>query len=330
MALILFSVLIGRVLFWCFKKLGRRITKLSNSKLDDIILDMVEEPAVVAMVSGGIYFAIVRLDLSPRLTQVMDLGLRALFTFCVTWFFAKTVSKIIEVYIVPLVEKSESDLDDQLLPVLRKGLVLGIWSLGIIIALNNAGFDVAALIAGMGIGGLALAMAAKDTVSNFFGGITIFVDRPFKLNDRIKIGGYDGSIVEIGIRSTRLKTLEGRIVTIPNSKFSDSMVENVSLEPSRKILMKLGLTYDTPEEKMKLAMDLLRTIVSENGSTEENIIIGFDSFGDFSLGITLIYYIRSGENIMDTQTQINLRILNEFNQNNLSFAFPTQTIEVIK
>lgn len=106
-----------------------------------------------------------------------------------------------------------------------------------IVALNNAGYDVGALIAGLGIGGLALAMAARDTVSNVFGGFTIFTDRPFTLNDRIKVSGFDGTVDEIGIRSTRLRTLAGTLVTIPNSTFSESAVENVSAEPSRKVVM---------------------------------------------------------------------------------------------
>jgi MscS family membrane protein len=96
---------------------------------------------------------------------------------------------------------------------------------------------VGALIAGLGIGGLALAMAARDTVSNVFGGFTIFTDRPFTLNDRIKVSGFDGTVDEIGIRSTRLRTLAGTLVTIPNSTFSESAVENVSAEPSRKVVM---------------------------------------------------------------------------------------------
>ena len=136
-------------------------------------------------------------------------------------------------------------MDDQLLPVVRKGLRATIWILGILVALNNAGYNVGALLAGLGIGGLALAMAAKDTVANIFGGVTIFTDKPFKINERIKLGGFDGTITEIGIRSTRLKTLEGRVVTIPNAKFTGGMVENVSMEPSRKVVLNLGLVYDT-------------------------------------------------------------------------------------
>jgi MscS family membrane protein len=169
-------------------------------------------------------------------------------------------------------------------------------------------------------------MAAKDTVSNVFGGFTIFTDQPFKINDRIKIAGFDGTVVEIGVRSTRLKNLEGRIVTIPNAKFADAPVENVSLEPSRKVKLDLGLTYAMSAEQMQAGMDLLQTINAENEHTEENPVISFNGFGDFAMNIMFIYYIKKGEDIAATQSEINMEILKRFNKAGLEFAFPTQTI----
>ncbi len=195
--------------------------------------------------------------------------------------------------------------------------------------LNNAGYDVAAVLAGLGIGGIALAMAAKDTVSNVFGGFTIFTDRPFKINDRIKVGGFDGNVSEIGIRSTRLRTLAGTLVTIPNSTFSDTAVENVTAEPSRKVSLNLGLTYDTTPEAMEQAMELLREIAAANPNLEEKVVIGFNQFGDFALNLMMIYYIKSGADIVVTQTEINMEILRRFAARNLEFAYPTQTLYTI-
>jgi MscS family membrane protein len=248
----------------------------------------------------------------------------------VTWTLARLWVAFVAGILKPLVESSDSDLDDQLLPIARRGGASAIWVIGVIVALNNAGYDVMALIAGLGIGGLALAMAAKDTVANFFGGFTIFTDRPFTMGDRIVISGFDGTVSEIGIRSTRLKTLAGSEVTIPNSRFADSPVENISREPSRKIVLTLGLTYDTTPEKMRRALDLLREIIEAQGDdTDESVIVGFNSFGDFALGITLIYYITKGADIMGVQTSVNLAVLERFNAEGLEMAFPTQTIHTI-
>jgi MscS family membrane protein len=242
------------------------------------------------------------------------------------WLLSRLFDALYAQYIIPLAAKSDTDLDDQLLPIVRKTVKVIIWSLTIIVGLNNAGYDVAALIAGLGIGGLALAMAAKDTVSNVFGGFTILTDKPFVINDRVKVAGYDGSVSEIGIRSTRLQLLDGRIVTIPNMKFADTPVENVSLEPSRKISIDLGMTYDTTPQQMEDAIDTLTKICETTEGTESKKTVFFSGFGDFAMNIKFIYYIKKGADIAATQSLINMAILSQFNEKGLEFAFPTQTI----
>jgi len=329
-ALIVSSFLLGKIALWLFTTQFRKITAKTKTTYDDIVLNMIEKPVVTSIVATGIYLGFLRLHLPPAFDQLILKAYHGVLILMVTWLIARTTRAFITTYIVPLANKTENELDDQLLPILQKGLHSGIWVLGIIVALNNAGFNVGAIIAGMGIGGLALAMAAKDTVSNFFGGVTIFVDKPFKLRDRIKVGGHDGTVVEIGIRTTRLQTLEGRIITIPNTFFTASMVENVSLEPSRKVVTNLGLTYDTKPEELALALKILQQINQENPSTEEKILASFNQFGDFSLNLLFIYYIKAGADIFQTQTDINLAILTQFNQHNLAFAFPTQTLEIVK
>lgn len=245
----------------------------------------------------------------------------------ITWLIVRLLDALIEEYIVPITEKSKSDLDDQLLPLFRKGMKVLIWSLGIVVGLNNAGYDVGAIIAGLGIGGLAFALAAQDTVKNFFGGIMIFADKPFQVGERIQIGGIDGTVKEIGIRSTRVETLAGRIVTVPNSMFSDDAVENVDMEPTRKVMLNLGLTYDMNADQMDLAMQTLKDIGKAHiANIEEEVVVGFNAFGDFSLGILFIYYIKKDADILQTQTDINLDILRQFGEKGLEMAFPTQTV----
>lgn len=323
------AVIVAKIVYWAFGNIVKKATEKTKSRLDDIIVDMIEEPIVFGITILGIFIGMERLTFPHGFDTFLNKIYHVLVAINVTWLIARTIDALIKEYIAPWVDKSDKNLDNQLLPVIRKGLKIIIWSLGIIVALNNAGYDVGALIAGLGIGGLAFAMAAKDTVSNFFGGVTVFTDKPFKLGDRIKINGFDGTIVDIGVRSTRLKTLDNRIVTIPNAKFTDSFIENVTSEPNRKVVLNLGLTYDTPPDKMKLALEILKEINQENASTEEEALVMFNSFGDFSLGIWFAYYIKSGESILQTQTDMNLAILKKFNENGLEFAFPTQTLYTI-
>ena len=326
MGIILASVVVGKILYWLCSSVLKKLTAKTRSNLDDLIVDMVEEPVIVALTVAGILIGLNTLTLSESAESVIS-GLRQfVIIMCITWLIARLVEAIFSELIAPLADKTDTDLDDQLLPLVRKGSKVCVWSLGTIVALNNAGYNVGALVAGLGIGGLALAMAAKDTVSNVFGGFTVFTDRPFVINDRIRVSGYDGTIKEVGIRSTRLQTLEGRIVTIPNAIFADSAVENVSLEPSRKVAVDLGLTYETSPDGLKRAMEILTEIAAETEGLEETVLTGFDSFGDSAMVVKFIYYIVKGEDIMAVKTSVNMQILERFTAEKLDFAFPSQTI----
>ncbi len=326
--IILASIVLAKVILWFTKNIFKKLTKKTKSKIDDIIIDMLEEPLAFAIIIFGVWMALKLLDLSKfgDLEKLISQAYFILIIFDLAWLLNRLFAAIIKEYLTPLVQKSETDLDDQLLPIIAKGIKVTVWVLAIIIGLNNAGYNVGALLAGMGIGGLALAMAAKDTVSNIFGGFTIFTDKPFTIKDRVKVDGIDGIVEEIGIRSTRIRTLAGRLVTVPNSKFTDNKIENVSSEPNRKVALNLGLTYDTSTDKIQKAIDILIAINKNTEATEDKTVAGFNAFDPSALNIIYIYYIKKGESNMLVQTTMNLEILKQFNENNLEFAFPTQTI----
>lgn len=328
--ILLASFLLAKLIYWIFGNIIKRATGKTKTKIDDIIVEMLERPVVLGLTIFGLWYGFRQLAFPDNIHAWVTTVYWVLIAITVTWLIARLVDALIREYLVPLTEKSESDMDDQLVPVLRKGLRAMIWILGILVALNNAGYNVGALLAGLGIGGLALAMAAKDTVANIFGGITVFADKPFKINERIKLGGFDGTVTEIGIRSTRLKTLEGRIVTIPNMKFTDGMVENVSMEPSRKVVLNLGLVYNTPSDKMEQALQTLNTIGAENPDVEDNHLAGFNDFGASALGIIFIYWIKKDSDILSTQTTMNLAIKRQFETHGLEMAYPTQTVYTLQ
>jgi len=326
LGIILLSIMLGKVVYWIFSRVVRAFTSRTQSRLDDIIVDMIEEPVVFTIIVTGIWFGLTILVLPEMAASAISHSYSIILALLIGWMAVRLFDAVYQEYLIPWTASTENDLDDQLMPILHKGVKMTIWVLAVIIGLNNAGYNVGALIAGLGIGGLALAMAAKDTVSNVFGGVTIFTDKPFRLKDRIVVSGYDGTVEEIGVRSTRLKTLAGRMVTIPNAKFADAPVENISVEPSRKIVLDLGMTYDTTPDQMQDAMDSLKAIADTNDSTEEKTVIAFNGFGDFALNIMFVYYIRKGADIAGTQTQMNMAILRQFNEKGLEFAFPTQTL----
>ena len=328
--LVLLSVLVSRVVYWYFKRRVKSWVGNTATRLDDIIVDMIEEPLSVSIVVLGSWTAFSQLTVSEGVESFLGRSFYIAMVMIVAWLAVRLLDSLIEEYIIPLVQDSESDLDDQLLPLLRRGLKVAIWTVAVIISAQHAGYDVGALIAGLGVGGLAFALAAQDTVSNLFGGFTIFTDQPFKLNERINVAGYDGVVKEIGIRSTRLQNLNGRTVVLPNSTFTGAAIENISSEANRKVVLELGLSYDTTAESMERAMQLLRDINANEAGTEENCSVGFNAFGDFALGLLFVYFIRKDADILGTQTQINLSILKQFAEAGLEFPFPTQTLHVVQ
>jgi len=325
------SILLSKLVYYIISKVIKQFTKRTKSKLDDIVIDKLEEPVVFAIIITGIWYGLSFLTLPEDFEVVKGQAFYFVITFNIAWLIVRLLNAFIDEYLVPLVEKTETDLDDQLLPIARKTISISIWVLAVVVGLNNAGYDVTALIAGLGIGSFAFALAAKESISHVFGGFVLFTDKPFTINDRIIAKGYDGIVKEVGVRSTRIQTLDGRMVTLPNGSIANDSIINVSMETARKITLDLGLTYDTTPENMQKAMDILQNISKVNESVDENrTVTAFTAFGDFSLNIRYIYYIKKGSNIFGIMTEINMEILKQFNNNKLEFAFPTQTLHTVK
>ena len=325
LAFIVGSVILARIVNVIFSKVVKKYTASTENDLDDKIADQIEEPIAIAFVLLGFWLAYSHLVFEGSGETIAKI-FQIAFVLDLTWLVSRLLDAIVEGLLIRSAARSESSMINQIGPILRKTLRSVVWILGVITAMNNAGFDVAAMLAGVGIGGLAMAMAAKDFVANIFGGVTVFVDKPFKVGDRIVVNGIDGTVQEIGIRSSRLITLQGRLVTIPNNSFTNSPVENITAEPSRKVSITLGLTYDTAPEKVQLAVAILKEIVGNHSDTENDFTVWFSSFGDFSLNVSCIYYINKTGHWADTPGEINLSILEKFNAERLDFAFPTQTI----
>ena len=320
------SIVVARLVYSLFKGMFKRLAAKTTTKWDEVLVDQEEEPIALGIVILGFWLGYAHLHFGENVDQFMEHVFQILIAIDVTWLVARLLDSVVSNVILHLDERTDGGMVAQFGPILQKTLRSLVWILGIISGLTNAGYDVGALLAGVGIGGLAMAMAAKDFVANIFGGITVFIDKPFGAGDRIKVNGIDGTVQEIGIRSTRIMTLENRLVTIPNHQFTDQVVENVTAEPSRKMKVVLGLTYDTTPEQIEQALQILTDIVSQAGRTEDEYTVWFSGFGDFSLNVSAIYFIRKGEHWAHVPNEINLEILRRFNEAGLDFAFPTQTL----
>lgn len=320
----------SHILLWIIRHIIKKIVKRTPPKIDDIIVEAIEKPVAAVLMLIGLKLAMQELTLPARVNSFMERAYIMLIILGLTWFLSRFVSQIISEYVKPSVSKKlpGKRADKQMIPAVKRSVQTIIWGIGIVIALDNTGYDVKALVAGLGLGGLALALAAKDTVTNIFGGITIFFDKPFRIGDRVRVSGYDGYIIAVGLRSFRLSTLEGTEVVIPSAVIIDNVVENVSREPSRRVMLELGLTYDTTPDQMRRAMEILQEIAAQNPNIEKNATTYFKTFADFSMNICFIYFIVKGKDYFEIQSQVNLEILSRFNAEGLNFAFPTQSLIV--
>ncbi|MDD3079993.1 MAG: mechanosensitive ion channel family protein [Paludibacter sp.] len=322
------AVLLNKIIVLVNKKVVHKITSKTKSRLDDILFRMLEAPVMLGIMLLAIWIASSRLELGTSVDKFFSKSYQFLIVINVTWFVVRFVNALIEEYLVPIAEdNTHKYLDNTLIPIIRRGTLGAIWAIGVIMALKNVGVDVGAMIAGLGIGGLAFALAAQDTIKNIFGGVTIFTDRPFRIGDRIKVDGFDGIVEDIGIRSTRLRTLERRLVTIPNYKIVEASIENITEEPMRKVVMTLGLTYDTTPEKMSEAMAILKGMPKTIKEIDpKDFLVVFSDFSAYSLDIKFIYWVKKSGDVMETPSKVNMEILKAFNNAGLNFAFPTQTI----
>jgi MscS family membrane protein len=196
-----------------------------------------------------------------------------------------------------------------------------------LLTLQNLGLNITSLIASVSIGGLALSLAAQDTLANFFGAIAVLVDKPFRIGDSVKFENVEGTIEAIGFRSTRVRNFDGFLVSVPNKTVGNATITNMSKRTRIRTLIDIGLTYDTPAEKVQRALTLLNEIFRGHPMTDD-VMIGFNKFTDSSLNIFVIHWWKNNDykNYLAGVEQMNLSIKQRFDQERIEFAFPTRTV----
>lgn len=316
--------MLGKFVSWLGASLFKRLASRTSNRVDDELVQSLRRPLVVLITVLSFVLGYQRLTVPDRIDLWMERIFHVAVALSVTWAVVRVLDTLIGGMLRSRNSRGEEPEDVQFIPVVRSAFKALLWGLGIVVALNNAGYDVGALLAGIGIGGLALAMAAKDTLANIFGGVTVFTDKPFRVGDRVRLNGYDGIVEEVGIRSTRIRTMDGPMVVVPNNKFTDSVVENVSQEAARRVRHDLGLVYSTTNAQIEEAIGILHTLVKDHGADlEADHAAYFSAFKDSSLNIVFVYHIRKGSEIFNVQTRVHLDLLDRFRKAGLEFAYPT-------
>jgi len=345
-ALVLLVVLVamvaGRVVQFAMSGYSSRLVQKKGECLRSLLLKALIKPVYVAIFAAGIFLARIPLYFDD------ELGIR--FAIGTGWIkIAKVVAAIsaayalyrlvdvIEYYLNRVVSKTDTRLDDMLVPIVRKALRLTIAIIAILlIAENILGTSIKSLLMGAGVGGIAIALAAKDTIANFFGSVTIFTDRPFQMGEMVKIGEHCGPVEEVGFRSTRVRTLEGHLVTIPNSLITSSTVENIGRRPFIRRTSNITVTYDSGHKKTKKAVEIIKEALAEvaeiNTDPDRLPRVYFNDFNDWSLNIYMSYWVKPPDFWLFNQVneRVNLEIMKRFEAEQIEFAFPSQTLYVKK
>ena len=337
--LLLFVVfLIERILRLTIDRKRRKIEEeKEEKKIQNLILEAATKPLSMFMWVYGIYIVLTPLFVHFRkpdgtnLIQAVaqkaaDLGV----AIAIIWFIFKLVS-IVDFHLKKWAGSTENTIDDVLAPIVGKTLRVFIVIIGSILIIQNlTGVKIAPLLASLGIGGIAVALAAKDSIANFFGTLTILFDKPFQVGERIIIENYDGVVEDVGFRSTRIRTLAGHLVTIPNEKIVNSGLENIGKRPHIRWLTNITITYDTPPDKVEIAVSIIKEILDNHEGIHPDFPprVYFNGFNDWSLNIMVIawYHPANYWDMQEWQQRTCLEILRRFNAEGIDFAFPSRTL----
>jgi len=302
---------------------GTRLARLAS------VSDAVVKPVSFSISCIGIYYAVRYLTFNETIENLVNNLLKVLIIVVVAYALYK-LCDVLAQYFLAVARKTETKLDDMLVPIVRKSLKVLIVMLAALFSLQNFGFQVTTLLAGLGIGGLAFALAARDSIANIFGSIMIFLDQPFKIGERILVEGTDGVIEEVGLRSTKIRTLTGHLVTIPNNTIANTKIENVSRRPTIRMLTSVGVTYDTSYEKLQKAVQIIKNILSRTENLMPDYFVFFDEFGESSLNIFIIYWVAKPDYWLfkGTCEKVNFEIKRRFEDEGIEMAFPTHTVYI--
>jgi MscS family membrane protein len=314
------------LLYFIIIKLLNKLSKNKENELENFIIDIIKYIKNFIIIILGIYLSIQFLNINKSLYSLINKILIILITIKITLFIQKFLLKKFEKIII---KSLDYRLKRKLQPILRKILLTTIWLITFFLIITNLGYNLTSLIAGLGIGGIFIALAAQETLSNFFSSLSLFLDEPFAIGDIVDINGIIGTVEEFGLRSSRIRTFEGTLVAIPNNEIAKQKIINISKRENRRIDLNINLEYSTSTLKLKKALNIIKKALKSNKNICENFRVHFINFADSALLIEVVYYVKlleTFDEVQDTRQDVNFKIKIAFEKEEINFAFPSQSI----
>jgi MscS family membrane protein len=329
--MMLVTFIIARLSHVFFRKYAAKLASYTRWQTDDLLFECADKPAALLVIALGLYISALPLlgVLDERLQFFCGRLALTVAAIAVLWFGYRVIG-VLDYHMRRLAARTDSDIDDALIDILRKTLRVFLLIVGgLFIGQTILNLNLTALLASAGILGLAIAFAAQDTIANIFGTLMLLLDRPFKVGDRILLEDADGPVESIGLRSTRIRTLDGHLVSVPNKQTANVKVQNVGRRPYIKRVSNITITYDTPADKVEKALQIVRGILDNHEGMDPEFPprVYFNEFNDWSLNLLVIAWYTPPEywDYLQWCEKTNLAIMRAFEAEGIEFAFPTST-----
>ncbi len=327
---ILISLVLGKIARLVFERRGKKLEQSPRLVLPGLVLNALSKPITLVLLLVGLKVGLLFVTLPPGAEGAAQTALSFLTAITVAYIIYSLIV-IPDYYITRFAVRTKSKIDDMLAPLIRRSLRIVVAILLVaFLAENLYGKPLTSLLAGLGIGALAFALAGQEILKNFFGSMIIMTDKPFQIGERVKIGGHDGPVEEVGFRSTKIRTLDGHLVTVPNSEVASQMVQNIQRRPFIRRVANITITYDTPCEKVERAIEIIKDILHNHEGMRPDLPprVFFNKFNDCSLNIIVIYWYHPPNywDYLAFSEKVNKEIFRRFNEEGIEFAFPTQTV----
>ena len=322
------GVVVLRILKYVVVKRVAAWAKGANVPIDDVFVNNISKPLLPLLYLGTLYLALGWLTIGAGAARAVEIAAKILLTFLGGRFVIAVVANTIKYY---WVAKAEDTAREPTFKALTPIIKIAVWIVAVIFLLDNLGLKVTTVVAGLGIGGVAVALAAQAILKDLFGYFSILFDRPFEIGDFITVGDKSGTVEKVGVKTTRLTSLSGEQLIFSNADLTDSRVQNYRRMERRRVAFDLGVAYETPAAKLKEIPAIVEKIISGvDGAVFDRA--HFKSYGDFNLAFEIVYFVlgRDYGKYMDVQQEINLAIFEAFAKRKIDFAYPTQTVYLPK
>jgi MscS family membrane protein len=336
---IIFKKLISKYLSrLLFKIIGKKGAEVGVEKFDELLT----KPIGLCVMLSIIYLGSSHIQYPPEwnlgsenemgLKMLISKGFSLIFIYSIFWILLKMID-FVGLILLKRAELTENKMDDQLIPFIIEIGKIFVYIFGVFIIMGSIfNVNIAALATGLGIGGIALAMASKESLENLLGSFTIFFDQPFTVGDVVIVGTVTGTVEKVGFRSTRIRTFDKSLVTVPNKKMIDAELDNLGLRSVRRVKFNIGLTYETSTNQIKAIVTDIQEMINLHEKTNQEGRVRFQEFGSSSLDIMVMYFVDSPkwEDLINVKEDVNYKIMEIVKKHNSDFAFPSTTVYLQK